>query len=417
MQLQHIAFEKLKVSPMNMRHGRKAPDISDILPSVKARGILQPLLVRPDGEAFEIVAGRRRYFCAKAVVEEAGDIAPLPCAIMEPGDDAASLEASLIENIARQDPDAMSQYECFAKLIRDGKTVEDIANTFGITDVLVKRRLALGNLHPRIRDAYRNEAIDAETIRHLTLASKAQQKDWLALFQDPEARAPRGEQLKHWLFGGSAIPAKNALFPLEDYEGEIVSDLFGEERYFSDAAQFWERQNAAIAARRAALLEKGWSEVIVLETGKHFHDWEYRKTPKKQGGKVYVSVSHRGEVKFHEGYLSAQEARRKEKTGTSEDGEHGPKAGRPELTSALQSYVDLYRHAAAGWRCSTIPALRLMVAHVIGGSGLWSIKAEPRQAKSREIERASRPARPRRLSRPAARKSSQLWNSRTRTTA
>src|SRR5688500_4210828 len=121
MQLQRIALEKHKVSPVNMRHGRKPPDIEDLLPRVKERGRLQPLLVRPDGEAFEIVAGRRRYFCAKAVVEDTGSIEPLPCAVMEPGDDAAALEASLIENVARLDPDEMSQYECFAKLIRDGK--------------------------------------------------------------------------------------------------------------------------------------------------------------------------------------------------------------------------------------------------------------------------------------------------------
>ncbi|MEZ5831652.1 MAG: ParB/RepB/Spo0J family partition protein [Dongiaceae bacterium] len=387
MQLQHIAFEKLKVSPVNMRHGRKAPDISDILPSVKARGILQPLLVRPAGEEFEIVAGRRRYFCAKAVVEETGGIEPLPCAIMEPGDDAAALEASLIENVARLDPDEMSQYECFARLIKDGKNVEDIAHTFGITEIMVKRRLALGNLLPKIRDAYRNEEIDAETIRHLTLASKTQQKDWLALLLDPEVHLPRGEQLKHWLFGGSAIPVKNALFPVEDYEGKIVADLFGEEQYFSDAARFWERQNAAIAARREALLGKGWSEVAVLETGQRFHDWEHRKTPRKQGGKVYVSVSPRGEVEFHEGYLSAKDARRKEKNDASEDGKQTPKAGRPELTSALQCYVDLHRHAAVRLALLDHPgaALRLMVAHVIGGSGLWSVKAEPRQAKSGEI--------------------------------
>lgn len=387
MQLQHIAFEKLKISPVNMRHGRKAPDISDILPSVKARGILQPLLVRADGEDFEIVAGRRRYFCAKAVVEETGGIAPLPCAIMEPGDDAAALEASLIENIARLDPDEMSQYECFARLVKDGKTVEDIARTFGIAETLVKRRLALGNLLPKIRDAYRNEAIDAETLKHLTLASKSQQKDWLALFQDPETHVPRGEQLKHWLFGGTAIPVKNALFPVEEYQGEIVADLFGEDRYFSDAAQFWERQNAAIAARRAALLEKGWSEVAVLETGQHFHDWEFRKTARKRGGKVYVSVTPRGEAAFHEGYLTAQEARRKEKGGTGEEGAQAAKPGRPELTSALQSYVDLHRHAALRLALLDHPgaALRLMVAHAIGGSGLWSVKTEPRQAKSREI--------------------------------
>lgn len=387
MQLAHIAFGKLKVSALNMRHGRKAPDISDILPSVRTRGIFQPLLVRPDGEEFEIVAGRRRYFCAKAVLEERGEIEPLPCAVMEPGDDAAALEASLIENVARLDPDEMTQYEAFARLVKEGRTVEDIAQAFGIAEIMVKRRLALGNLLPRIRDAYRNEEIDPETIRHLTLASKAQQKEWLGLFQDAEAHAPRGDQLKQWLFGGGAISTKVALFPLEEYQGQIVADLFGEDGYFSDAAQFWERQNTAIAARRVELLAKGWSEVVVLETGQHFRDWEHRKTPRKQGGKVYVTVSHRGEVEFHEGYLSTKEALRKEKDGTGEPDRGPAKAGRPELTSALQSYVDLHRHGAVRLALLDHPgaALRLMVAHVIGGSGLWQVKAEPRQANSQEV--------------------------------
>jgi ParB family transcriptional regulator, chromosome partitioning protein len=387
MQLGHIDFGKLKVSPANMRHGRKAPDISDILPSVRTRGILQPLLVRPDGEEFEIVAGRRRYFCAKAVVEEQGEIAPLPCAIMEPGDDAAALEASLIENVARLDPDEMSQYECFARLVKEGKTVGDIAQTFGITQIMVKRRLALGNLLPKIRDAYRKEEIDSETIRHLTLASKSQQKEWLALFEDEDAHAPRGSDLKHWLFGGSAISIKVAMFPLEEYQGQIVSDLFGEDGYFGDAAQFWERQNTAIAAKREALLAKGWSEVVALEAGRHFQDWEYRKTPKKHGGKVYVAVSHRGEVAFHEGYLSVKEARRKERIESGEPDGAPAKAGRPELTAALQSYVDLHRHGAVRLALLDHPgaALRLIAAHVIGGSGLWQVKAEPRQAKSRDI--------------------------------
>src|SRR5437016_4872880 len=110
MELQHIAFERLHISPLNMRHAKRDPDVSDILPSVKARGILQPLLVRPNQDGFEIVAGRRRYFAAKAVREERGEIAPLPCAVMEAGDDAAALEASLIENVARLDPDEMSQH-------------------------------------------------------------------------------------------------------------------------------------------------------------------------------------------------------------------------------------------------------------------------------------------------------------------
>lgn len=119
MQLAHVSIDRLSISPANMRHSKRPPDVSDILPSVRARGVLVPLLVRPNGspETFEIVAGRRRYFAARAVAEERGELESLPCAIMEDGDDADALEASLIENIARLDPDEVSQWETFTRLV------------------------------------------------------------------------------------------------------------------------------------------------------------------------------------------------------------------------------------------------------------------------------------------------------------
>src|SRR4051812_27613070 len=128
MQLTHIALDKLAVAAVNMRHGRKPPDVADLLPSIRARGVLVPLLVRPNDEPerFEIVAGRRRYFAAKTIADEEGEIAPLPCAVMEPGDDAAAIEASLIENVTRLDPDAMTQYETFVRLTKEGRTIPEI---------------------------------------------------------------------------------------------------------------------------------------------------------------------------------------------------------------------------------------------------------------------------------------------------
>jgi ParB family chromosome partitioning protein len=109
MQLANIDLGKLFVSKTNMRHGTKPPDVSDILATVKARGVIVPLIVRAGEDEgrpgmFAIVAGARRFHAATLAARESGEADALPCAIMEAGDDAAALEASLIENIARLDP-------------------------------------------------------------------------------------------------------------------------------------------------------------------------------------------------------------------------------------------------------------------------------------------------------------------------
>ncbi len=381
MELAHIPLDQLKISALNMRHGRKAPDVSDILPSIRARGVQQPLLVRKNGKGYEIVAGRRRFFSLKQIAKESGEIVPIPCAIMAAGDDAAALEASLIENIARLDPDEMSRYETFARLVKAGKTVENIAATFGVTEIMVKRSLSLGKLLPAIRNAYRAEEIDAQTIRHLTLASEAQQAEWLKLFQDPEQRAPRSWQLKQWLFGGE-IRTGAALFPLDDYKGRIVTDLFGDEGYFEDIEAFWKLQNTFIAAKREALLKSGWTEVVVLDIGQRFSTWEHVKTSKKDGGRVYIEFRENGEVTLHEGFITQKEHQKHLRKVASGDEVETTASARPELTNAGQNYVELHRHSAVRAALLSTPsvALRLMVAHAIGGSALWQTKPEPQRA-------------------------------------
>lgn len=66
MQIDHIPLARLSVAAINMRRGRKVPDVSDILPSIRARGVLSPLFVRANGtpDNFEILAGKRRYFAS-----------------------------------------------------------------------------------------------------------------------------------------------------------------------------------------------------------------------------------------------------------------------------------------------------------------------------------------------------------------
>jgi hypothetical protein len=123
----------------------------------------------------------------------------------------------------------------FTRLVKEGRTPDEISMTFGMPELTVKRILALGNLLPRIRQLYRAEEIDATSVRHLTLATKAQQKTWLALYDDPQSSIPKGHQLKAWLFGGASISTSVALFDLETYHGRIVKDLFEKDGYFGDA--------------------------------------------------------------------------------------------------------------------------------------------------------------------------------------
>ena len=398
MKLDYIALDKLSVSKSNMRYAGKAPDVSDILPTVRARGVIQPVLVRPNCQAghYEIIAGCRRFHAAQIVAAErlaacasAGepdpDAAMLPCAVLDEADDASAVEASLIENIARLAPDEVSRWTCFVRLVKEGRSVADIAQTFGLPDLAVKRTLALGNLLPRIRELYRAEDIDAATMRHLTLASKSQQKAWLALIDDPDAYAPRGFQLKSWLLGGQSIPVGHALFDAEASGLATVADLFGEDAYFADSDAFWELQNAAIAAKRAAYLEAGWTDAVILPPETHFHSWEHEKTPKRKGGRVYLDVRANGEVVIHEGYLSCKEAARLTKAEASAEGYPADlKPVRPELTSGTQTYIDLHRHAAVRAELLGRPgvALRLMLAHAIAGSSLWRIVVEPQKAKN-----------------------------------
>ncbi len=379
MTLQHIDIDQLTVSPLNVRkYGAK--DCADLVNSIRALGMLQPLLVRAAGDGFEVIAGQRRLNACRILAEEDG-IAPIPCLVMDEGGDAAAIEASLAENIERLPMDTVDQYKAFTKLIKEGRSPEDIAQTFGITERMVAQRLALGRLHPPILTAYRKGDIHARDIRILTMASAKQQRAWWALVKDEDAYAPTGQRLKDWLFGGSHIPVGNAIFDTEAAGLAMVSDFFSKDSYFADSAAFWTHQNAAIAARAEAYRAEGW-EVVVMEVGAYFATWDYRSTAKEDGGKVFIATTEQGEVAFHEGYITQAEARRRDKAARG--AANGPK---PELTKAAQNYVDLHRHAAV--RADLLGhsglALRLIAAHMIAGSALWRVEADPARAAKPEI--------------------------------
>ena len=148
----------------------------------------------------------------------------------------------------------------------------------------------------------------------------------------PEQHAPTGKRLKAWLFGGAEIPVSSALFPPEQYGGAIVSDLFGEERYFDDAQKFWKLQLEAVIHRQAAYLEAGWSDVVIMETGE-LPQYDKVKRGKKEGGKVYISCAANGEV----GFLKAGLTRRRRRAATRRRPKPKRRAARTRTTRPRRS--------------------------------------------------------------------------------
>ena len=396
MHIDHIALERLSVSRANMRGTKKPPDISDILPSIIKRGVIFPVLVRPRlrlvseegsdaASHFEIVAGKRRYYANLEAARQGKDDITLPCITLAEGDDADALEVSMIENMLRQAPDQVTQWESFTRLVKEGRSVEDIAANFALSEVQVTRILALGNLLPSIREAFRAQEIDAATVKHLTLATKAQQKAWLELFNDKDGYAPRGHQLKAWLFGGASIATDVALFELADFDGLVIKDLFEDVGYFADADQFWAAQSAAIEERKAAYLGDGWSSVEIIPPKSYFQSWDYDKTPKRKGGRVYIDIAAIGAVTFHEGYLTHKEVRRRvdERAGLVSQ----TKPSRAEISAPMTDYINLHRHAAVRAVLATQPqvALRVMVAHTICGSPLWRVDVQSQRSRNEAV--------------------------------
>lgn len=398
MKLQHIPLGQLVPCALNVRKvPEKASDpaLLTLAASIKSLGLLQPLLVRAEGEAFAIVAGSRRYRALSILAQEMETSEPVPCLVMDDGDDAAAIEASLAENIARLPMDEIDQYRAFSALKVEGVVVSDIAARFGVTERLVEQRLAIAGIIPSILNAYRKGDIRPETLRLLTMATPRQQKDWWALHKSEDTYAPTGRALRDWLLGGAQLPLYNALFDLALYDGAIVSDLFAEERYFADSAKFWALQNAAIAQKREAYLAARWSEVVVLDVGQGFSPWSHVKTPRTKGGKVFIAIAANGEVTAHEGYLTEKEAKAKAKAqakaeAEAEAGSNDNEAASPErdeLTKVLRTYLGLHKHAAVRTELLGHPglALRLAVAHMVCGSSLWRIEAELQRADSRPM--------------------------------
>ncbi len=150
MNIQMIPLTKLVPSPANVRKTGASVGIEELAASIQAHGLLQNLQVRDGkGGKFEVVAGGRRLAALKRLAKSKAiaKSAEIPCNVLE-DEDAA--EISLAENVVRLPMHPADQYDAFKAMADAGKGPEEIAARFGCSPAVVKQRLKLASVSPRL---------------------------------------------------------------------------------------------------------------------------------------------------------------------------------------------------------------------------------------------------------------------------
>ena len=159
-----IELSKLKPNPWNPRSDEdfRGSDFEELVSSVRAKGILSPILVRPIKNYYEIIFGERRFRASCVVAKENGGMATakIPAMVREMSDDDA-FDACLIENLQRKDLTELQEANTFktwvdrrAKKDRKADVIQDLAERTGKGARYIRRRIAILALPPEVLKAW-----------------------------------------------------------------------------------------------------------------------------------------------------------------------------------------------------------------------------------------------------------------------
>jgi ParB family chromosome partitioning protein len=216
-----LPIDSLTESPNNPRKSFDEASLNELAASIKAQGILSPLVVRPVNHHFEIVAGARRYRAAQLAGLETA-----PARIVELTD-AQAIEASIVENLQRRNVHPLDEAEGFAALMRLEEpkyTIEQIGAKCGKNPSYVAARLRLTELAVPIAEAFvRNEI----GVGHALLLAKLQpseQEEALAACYQEQYGGPNKTKhvllpvrhLQQWIEHNILLELTDAPFSKED---------------------------------------------------------------------------------------------------------------------------------------------------------------------------------------------------------
>lgn len=193
--------------------------MNELIDSVREKGVLQPILVRPfdagelgGAQAYMLVCGERRYRAAATVAGAYKSRDTIPAVIKELTDDEA-LELQIIENLQRKDVHPLEEAVAFKSLLDHGKEVKEVAARVGKSDFYVRQRVKLSELIKEWQTAYFAGNINSQAAMSLcTFDQKTQAEIWKERGGDGEGPI----NIDTWFINRYRGLLTKATFPLDD---------------------------------------------------------------------------------------------------------------------------------------------------------------------------------------------------------
>ncbi len=144
--VQEVSLTSIVPSPLQPRREFEREALEELVDSIRQRGIIQPLIVRPIHDTFELIAGERRWRAAKEV-----GLTEAPV-IVRQASDLEVLELSLIENLQRADLNPIEEAQAYARLAGEfGMRQEEIAQKVGKSRAAISNAMRLLDLDPQVQ--------------------------------------------------------------------------------------------------------------------------------------------------------------------------------------------------------------------------------------------------------------------------
>jgi ParB family chromosome partitioning protein len=193
--LQNVAIDRLHPGKYQPRTRMDEASLAELADSIREQGVMQPILVRPvDGGRYEIIAGERRWRAA----QRAG-LADVPVLIKAVADQAA-LALSLIENIQRENLNALEEAQGLARLVAEfGLTHDAAAKAVGRSRSAVTNLMRLTQLAQPVQDYLHDGALEMGHARALLALPAAQQAGTAARVVAKKLSVRETERLVHRL--------------------------------------------------------------------------------------------------------------------------------------------------------------------------------------------------------------------------